>query len=297
MKNMTDKQKNWIEKRVAADRSYKKIVYTRFFLCLFSVLFQFLVYLLSVVWLGANWWIFNILSGIVGLLFVFYLFGKTDRPSSKLSWVLLIVLFPVVGVSLYLAFGDGRPMRKLLKKISVAKEQNVRDAAPFLQGVMQERGDNAYFLEKCGFCAYDKGDVTYYPTGKEAFAEMLSAMQEAKKYLLVEYFIIAGGKLWDEMLTVLLKKAVQGVKIYIVYDDFGSLFVLPPKYDRYLESLHENIRCVAFNRVRPIFSARMNNRDHRKILVVDGEVAFTGGINLADEYIGEKRRFGYWKDS
>ena len=90
---------------------------------------------------------------------------------------------------------------------------------------------------------------------------------------------------------------MQGVKIYVIYDDFGSLLVLPPKYDRYLESLHENIRCLAFNRVMPVFSAQVNNRDHRKMTVVDGKVAFTGGMNLADEYIDEKVRFGHWKDS
>ncbi|MBQ8427828.1 MAG: cardiolipin synthase [Clostridia bacterium] len=297
MKKLSQKQKNWIEKTVSADRSYKKIVYTRFFLCALSVLLQFFVYLLGVIWLGANWWVFNIVASFIGLLFVFHIFSRTERPSSKLSWVLLIVLFPIVGVSLYLAFGGGRPMKKLLKKINAAKERNARNADDFIKGVPQPSGGVGCLLEKCGFPAYSDGEVTYYPTGKEAFAEMLFEMKKAKKYILIEYFIVAGGKMWEQMLAVLLEKAMQGVKIYILYDDFGSLLVLPPKYDKYLESLHENIRCVAFNPVLPIFSARMNNRDHRKMLIVDGEAAFTGGINLADEYIDEKVRFGYWKDS
>ena len=297
MKKLSEKQKNWIAKRVAADRSYKKLVYTRLFLCAFFVLLQFFAYLLGVLWLGANWWILHLPAGVIGVLFVFYLFSRVERPSTKLSWILLILLFPIVGVPMYLAFGGGRPMKKLLRKINAAKEKNVVAAETALQGTPQKTGTSGYFLERCGFSAYDDGEVFYYSTGKEAFGEMLEEMKRAKKYILMEYFIIAGGKMWDEILSVLLQKAVQGVKIYIVYDYFGSLLVLPPKYDKYLDSLHENIRCVAFNRVRPIFSARMNNRDHRKMLIVDGKVAFTGGINLADEYIDEKVRFGYWKDS
>ena len=103
--------------------------------------------------------------------------------------------------------------------------------------------------------------------------------------------------MWTELLRILIEKAMQGVKVRIIYDDFGCMMTLPPKYDRYLESLHENIKCMTFNKVVPLFAVRMNNRDHRKILVIDGKVAFTGGVNLADEYIAEKVRFGYWKDS
>ncbi|MBQ4053340.1 MAG: cardiolipin synthase, partial [Clostridia bacterium] len=117
------------------------------------------------------------------------------------------------------------------------------------------------------------------------------------KFILIVYFIIAHGKMWKEILTILLEKAELGVQIRIIYDDFGCMVTLPPKYDRYLESLHPNVRCMTFNNVIPFFAVHMNNRDHRKIMVIDGKVAFTGGVNLADEYIAEKERFGYWKDS
>ena len=297
MKKLSERQKKWIEKTVSAYRSYKKIVYTRFFICALMVFLQFCAYVFGFFWLGANWWFVNLTFTLIGLLFVFYLFSRMERPSSKLSWILLIVVFPILGVTLYLTFGEGRPMKRLLKKIKKAKVKNREESKDLIQVKTGATDGCGYFLEACGFHAYADGDVVYYPTGKEAFAEMLAELDKAEKYILVEYFIIAGGKMWEQVLSVLLKKAVQGVKIYVIYDDFGSLLVLPPKYDKYLESLHENIRCVCFNRVVPVFSARMNNRDHRKILVVDGKVAFTGGINIADEYIDEKVRFGHWKDS
>jgi cardiolipin synthase len=103
--------------------------------------------------------------------------------------------------------------------------------------------------------------------------------------------------MWGEILKVLLQKAELGVQIRIIYDDMGCIVTLPPHYDRYLESLHENVKCMRFNPIIPLCDFRMNNRDHREILVIDGRVAFTGGINLADEYIAEKERFGYWKDA
>jgi cardiolipin synthase len=139
--------------------------------------------------------------------------------------------------------------------------------------------------------------VTYYKAGEEMFPHMLEELKKAEKFILVEYFIIAGGKMWSEILQILIEKAMAGVQVRIIYDDFGCMMTLPPKYDRYLETLHPNIKCMAFNNIIPVFSVRMNNRDHRKIMVVDGKVAFTGGINLADEYIAEKQRFGYWKDT
>ncbi|MBQ2740601.1 MAG: cardiolipin synthase [Clostridia bacterium] len=163
----------------------------------------------------------------------------------------------------------------------------------------EERGADGMsaLLERLGYPTYDDGDVSYYPTGKELFAAMLDALRRAEKFVLMEYFILAGGTMWRELLKLLLEKAEEGVQIKIIYDDFGSMFSLPPHYARYLEGLHENIRCLAFNKVYPIFSPSYNHRDHRKILIVDGKVGFTGGMNIADEYIDEKKRFGYWKDT
>ena len=158
-------------------------------------------------------------------------------------------------------------------------------------------GITKYLSDFAGFPAAYDGEATYFPSGKETFEAIMEAVRGAKKFILAEYFIIAPGKTWSEFLTALVQKAEEGVQVRLIFDNAGCLKALPPKYDRYVESLHKNIKCLTFNPIAPIFTVRINNRDHRKQIVIDGKVAFTGGINLSDEYVGEIIRFGNWKDS
>ena len=154
----------------------------------------------------------------------------------------------------------------------------------------------AAYLQNYGrFPVYADTDVTYYPSGEAMFPAMLAAMEKAEKYIFVEFFIISQGRMWDTVHELLRRKAADGVDVRLIYDDTGCATGLPVRYWRKLEA--EGIRALAFNPFVPVINLVMNNRDHRKILVVDGKVAFTGGINLADEYINEKRRFGYWRDT
>ncbi len=305
MKKLSKRKIRKIERTIANDRSYKALLYNRFILFLLLVLVQCAVY--------AGTWVLFLYNTRVGsivqiaisalaLISVLYLINKNDRPSVKLNWILLLLIAPVFGVPFYLLYGEARPTKKMRKKVERAKAE-IR-AALIENGTQppalpQTREDGAgYFLAKYAeYPVFHNGNVVYYNSGESAFPEMLAALESAERYILLEYFIIKHGKMWSEILKILLKKAEQGVKIRIIYDDFGCIMSLPPKYERYLESLHENIRCMSFNQVLPVFAVRMNNRDHRKILIIDGKTAFTGGINLADEYINEKSRFGYWKDS
>lgn len=158
-------------------------------------------------------------------------------------------------------------------------------------------GITKYLSDFAGFPAAYDGEATYFSSGKETFEAIMEAVRGAKKFILAEYFIIAPGKTWSEFLTALVQKAEEGVQVRLIFDNAGCLKALPPKYDRYVESLHKNIKCLTFNPIAPIFTVRINNRDHRKQIVIDGKVAFTGGINLSDEYVGEIIRFGNWKDS
>lgn len=244
-----------------------------------------------------------IVLNILSILFVLYIINKNEKPSAKLNWVIMILVVPIFGIFLYLLFGEGRPTRKMNRRISKAKKENSGLLAQDAEAKenADRSGRNAeicrYLMNYANYPVYSDGDVRYYPTGKEMFRDMLEAMERAEKFILAEYFIIAGGKMWDAFRELLLRKAEAGVQIRLIFDDVGSLFLLPPKYDRYLEALHPNIKCFVFNPVVPVFTMRMNNRDHRKILVIDGKEAFTGGINLADEYIDEKVRFGQWKDT
>ncbi len=305
MKKLTEKKRNWIERTVANDRSNKRFLYNRFYLFALVVLLQlialgFFMYLLT--YNSAVAFSVQIVVNILALLIVLHIINKNDRPSAKLNWILLILILPFIGVPFYLWYGEGRPTRKMRRKLAATKKESEEQLLAIFQeegALPQKRGEGAsYYLQKhAKYPAFSDGKITYYDCGEKLFPELKAEIRKAEKFIFLEYFIIAHGKMWGDILKILLQKAEEGVKIFIIYDDFGCMTTLPPDYDKYLEALHENIRVLAFNQVVPIFDLRMNNRDHRKILVIDGKVAFTGGINLADEYIGEKRRFGYWKDT
>ncbi|MBR2441599.1 MAG: cardiolipin synthase [Clostridia bacterium] len=305
MKKLSLRKKKWIERTVANDRSYKLYLYNRFFLFLILVFGQLVGYVLLLYLFAYNskvGFAVQIGVGIIALVCVLYLIGKNDRPSAKLNWILLMLLTPVVGVPMYILYGEGRPTKRMNKKILRAKAQNGEE----IKAVLGEReipkaecrsdAICQYIAKHAGYPMYTQGGVEYYKSGEEVYPILLEELEKAEKFILLDYFIIAHGKMWNSILKILLEKAIQGVQVRILYDDFGCMMTLPPKYDRYLESLHENIKCMTFNNVAPIFAVRMNNRDHRKITVIDGRVAFTGGFNLSDEYINEKKRFGYWKD-
>ena len=300
MKQISARKRRWIERTVKNNRSYKLYLYNRFFIFLFLVLFQLVGYVLVVYLIVYDSPLAVILQATMAVLelaTLLYLINKTDRLAAKLNWILLILIAPVIGVVGYILYGEGKPTRKMQKKVDKARLEIFGDCTHNARATAGAETGLSYYLAKYGYAPYHDGEIVYYESGEKLFPEMLRAIDSAEKYLLLDYFIIAHGKMWEEILARLLQKAERGVRVRIIYDDFGCMMSLPPKYDRYLESLHENIRCMTFNDVVPIFAVRMNNRDHRKIMVVDGKVAFTGGINLADEYINEKSRFGYWKDT
>ncbi|MBE5745195.1 MAG: cardiolipin synthase [Clostridiales bacterium] len=305
-KKLSERKRKWIERTVANDRSYKLFLYNRFFTFLGSALLQlaaFIFFMFLIVYHSQYAVVFQLLMFALQAVFLLYILNKFPRPSCKMGWILLIVLLPFFGVPWYLFNGMVQPTRKMRKKLARAKEENQRKIKETYgetpSQTVENRADaiSAYLSNYADYPTFAGGEVTYYKAGEEMFPDMLSALEKAEKFVLLEYFIIAHGKMWSEIRKILLEKAAQGVQIRIIYDDFGCIKTLPPRYERYLEMLSENIKCVTFNDVIPMFALRMNNRDHRKILVIDGKVAFTGGINIADEYIAEKQRFGYWKDT
>lgn len=152
-----------------------------------------------------------------------------------------------------------------------------------------------YINDWAGFPLYHNTSTKYYSCGEEMFPDMLADLEKAEHFIFLEYFIVDQGVMFDRIVEVLEQKSKEGVDVRLIYDDIGCINTLPPKYYKVLQA--KGIKCAAFNPFRPIMSVVMNNRDHRKIFVVDGKVGFTGGINLADEYINVASRFGYWKDT
>lgn len=239
---------------------------------------------------------------ILSVLVVIAIMNRSDNPAVKLAWVIVILMVPVFGGMLYLYIGGKKPLvamrNKLEPEIEKSAKQLVFDET-IHEELEQKDGDVAgqvYYLEHCsGFPACRDSQVNYYPSGEACFTVMLEELKKAKEYIFLEYFIVEEGIMWNSVLKILEEKAAEGVDVRVMYDDVGCAFVLPVRYEQVLRK--KGIKCVVFNRYIPIFSTVFNNRDHRKILVIDDNVAFTGGINFADEYINEKQRFGYWKDN
>jgi cardiolipin synthase len=231
---------------------------------------------------------------------VFILFTQSEGDY-KLIWMLVVAVFPVFGLVLYLMFANKRVTpRQKRRLVQMMKALHLEASNPDTRKRLHETNIDgeriSKYIEHCtGAGVYENTKVTYYPLGDVAFPAMLEEIKKAKHYIFLEYFIISPGKMWNAILEVLEQKVLEGVDIRLIYDDFGNLGCLPAHYDLYLQK--KGIKARAFMPIVPFLTVKMNNRDHRKILVVDGHTGFTGGINLADEYINEVKRFGVWKDN
>ena len=227
--------------------------------------------------------------------------GSRMEPGYKIAWLLLILPFPIFGGVFYLLIGGGYIPKRTQKRMQGMLEksaQTLKDdfKADDLLPLGGDAAGQASYLERRAACpAYTNTETEYFPLGDEVFPRMLDELEKAEKYIFLEYFIIQPGVFWDSILAILERKAAQGVEVRVLYDDFGCMFTLPRDYNETLNK--KGIQCRVFNRLTPVMSLRLNNRDHRKLLIIDGKVGFTGGFNLADEYINVRERFGHWKDS
>ncbi len=272
------------------------------------VLIVTILLLIQMVWLGFmlhklaeySAWI-SITFTLVSLVALVYIINSNGNPSVKLAWAIPIVELPVFGGLLYLIFGTKQPqkrMRQALEKADMLTSPYVEDDPNVLIQLRKEdphmAGQLQYLSDRL-YPTYQNTDARYYPLGEENYEAILEELKKAEHYIFLEYFIVQEGVMWNGILEILKEKAAAGVDVRFIYDDMGSLFKLPSHYEKKLESL--GIKTLVFNPYIPFLSTVMNHRDHRKILVIDGHTAFTGGINLADEYINIDSPFGHWKDT
>lgn len=236
-----------------------------------------------------------------GLVILLIILNRTENPSFQLAWASLVLLFPVVGGLLYLYF-ELQPGTAMMSGRLTEIEQDTKGVLQQDPEILQELGrldgrtaQLANYVQKNGCPIYKNTSVTYFPSGEAKFEELLRQLRKAEKFIFLEYFIIAEGYMWGSVLEILKQKVEEGVEVRVMYDGTNEMFNLPHHYPEKLRRI--GIRCKIFSPVYPIFSTHYNNRDHRKIVVIDGRTAFTGGINLADEYINRKVRFGRWKDA
>ena len=238
----------------------------------------------------------------ISICVVLWIVGNRSNPAYKIAWLIPILAFPVFGGILYLLFGghhlSARTRRKMQGVNATAREAMGADqgAMARLEQLDRNAANQSRYIKYASDCpVHVNTEVEYFPLGELKYQRMLEELKKAKHYIFLEYFIIEEGVMWDSVLDILTEKAAQGVDVRVLYDDIGCMFTLPRDYARTLEE--RGIACCVFNPFIPVLSSRLNNRDHRKILVIDGHTGFTGGINLADEYINAKVKYGHWKDT
>lgn len=243
-------------------------------------------------------WALNVVSVVVCI----YILNKKEKSAYKLTWIFLIMLFPIFGGTLYIIFYFQSNPRKQ-KKYFAASEQRCRplfllsgDSLPFLKDNHEDCLPQARYLQEyAGFPIYVHTRAEYFPSGEDFFKKVLAELEKAERYIFLEFFILREGKMLDPILDIMERKAKEGLDVRLMYDDLGCFMSLPSDFKQQLEQ--RGIRCTIFNIFKPIFSSLQNNRDHRKIVSIDGKVAFTGGMNLADEYINIYPKYGHWKDA
>lgn len=283
-------------------KKLKKLVFSRVFVVGTLIALQLLMLLVMVLEFSKYFVVYYTVMFVLEFAFVLKIIYTNQNMAYKLAWVVVILVFPAFGAALYLIFSGNRLSKRSVKKMEFISD--VTEAAiPRHDEVMQSLHDDNKAAEKQAkyirnvskYPPFKNSCLKYFKTGEEAFPVMLEELEKAEKYIFLEYFIISEGEMWDKIHEILKRKVACGVDVRIVYDDIGCIMTLKRDFAKQLKA--EGIKCRAFHRFIPVLSSHQNNRDHRKICVIDGKTAFTGGINIADEYINTVEKYGYWKDN
>ena len=247
----------------------------------------------------------TLISRILTLLSIItsvYVLARRDTGVYKSTWIFLILLFPLFGGLFYwlseLQSSVQRFRKKSISAENKAKKLMCLSDTGYQSAILRNpeyTRQFRYLQDFAGFPIYDGTRTKYLSPGEMKFDSLLRELEKAEKYIFLEYFIVQEGVMWDSILEILKRKAAEGVTVRLLYDDFGCFALLPKDYPKTLKKY--GIECAIFNPFRPFLTIKQNNRDHRKIVSIDGKVAFTGGINLADEYINVKEKHGHWKDA
>lgn len=244
----------------------------------------------------------DIILRIIGIIVFIRIINTDMNIEGQLTWSVLLLTFPILGIILYFLFVRRKPPARHKKYINhinnQIKQYQVRykeEDNELKQDLGEYYGQFEYIYSTTGLKAQKNSQVTYLKTGEIFWQELLSELKKATRYIFMEYFIIERGQMWSEILNILKQKVEQGVEVRVMYDDLGTINKLPGNYHKRLTKM--GIKCVKFNSFVPIMSAFHNNRDHRKITVIDGKTAFMSGLNIADEYVNIKHLHGHWKDT
>lgn len=301
-----EKEKNGLQKKLKKKKNIAKIVssvlFGRLALCFFLLLLQILLFWVFVEKLVSYIPFYFGGSILFSAGFMVYLANSKTKNEFKIAWLLPMILFPIVGVCAYTVYHIDYGGYKFKKKFLQIKEKT----ASFLENAEnQESAENSYpeisdllfyLRNSVRFPSYENNALEYYPCGEDFFPDFLEELRKAEKFIFIEFFIINSDESWDAVLSILSEKAKKGVEVRILFDAIGSVSVSSRIFVNYLKKL--GINAQIFSPITPFFSIHYNNRDHRKIVVIDGKTAFTGGLNITNEYFNAgSERFAYWKDS
>lgn len=239
--------------------------------------------------------LFKLFVFFISLIIFFKIINKEEDPEFKIPWIVGMLLLPFFCSLVFLIFGN-HGLRRKDKKIVINSNAEIKKYLKTDDNLYNEApGAFKYVTNTTSLSIYQNNLVKYYKAGEIFFPELMEHLKQAKKFIFMELFIIHDGRLWDEVLSILKEKAQEGVEVRLIYDDMGSGGTIKSRTPKILRK--QGIKCYKFHPFRPILSGVYNNRDHRKIVVIDGEIGFTGGMNLGDEYANIVKRFGYWKDT
>ena len=285
-----------------AKKGILNIVFSRVFVVVLLVTIQLMVFGGMITWLSDYVTYVYGFSIALSIATIIYIINSKSNSAFKISWILLITAMPILGVAFYL-FMKIQPgtayLEKRLEELNKLTRPYMQQEKEVLELLRTSKPANAnlatYLTNKISYPVHRNTAVRYYGSGEEKFEALKEELYKAENYIFMEYFIVEKGVMWNEILEILKAKVWEGVEVRFLYDGMCSMFTVPYNYDKELR--RAGIKCKQFSKIRPVLSSYQNNRDHRKICVIDGKVAFTGGINLADEYINVKERFGHWKDT
>lgn len=277
-------------------------IQTRIIISAFLLLLQLALLAWGVISLSNHFFVTYIAAEILAIIMVIYIINRRGNPSYKIAWIVFILLVPVFGISVFLLWGGGRVMPHLKKKMRICEshylplldnDEIVRKKLRYDD--FQHSRQAEYLSNESEYPIYDGTSVEYLSPGEKFLPRFLEELEKANRYIYIEFFIIAEGKMWDSIYEILRRKAKEGVEVKVLFDDFGSI---KRQHKDFITRIQKDgIKIAVFNKIKPSMDVFMNNRNHRKIVVIDGKVAITGGVNLADEYINAIERFGYWLDS
>lgn len=310
IRNKVDVQSGIKERKSMKEQSTKAVAKKKFFKMVFSRagIFVILILVQMLIFLGIPYYlkeyatfIYSVMS-LMEIIVLVYIINTEGNPAFKLSWILCVMAVPVVGTIFYIYVHlqlETRFVQNRLAALRMETEPYMDQDQKITDALWEGKSANAqlsyYLSHQLGFPTYRNTEAEYFPVGEAKFTSMIKELEKAEKFIFMEYFIVEEGIMWNTILEILKRKAAEGVEVRFMYDGMCAFDLLPYSYPKKLQKY--GINCKMSNKIRPFVSTIQNNRDHRKICVIDGQVGYVGGVNLADEYINEKERFGHWKDT